>query len=268
MRAALLQIAVRPEEDPKERTDRVVSLVGDCRSADLVVLPELWTVGAFAFEDFESCAETVDGETVRRMGAAAADAGVWLHAGSIIERAPDGRLFNTALLFAPDGRLHRTYRKIHRFGFDRGEAALLARGERPATAVLAPVGGTGPTVGLATCYDLRFPELFRQLVDRGAELLVVAAGWPAVRREHWLLLARARAVECQAYVLACSTTGAHAGVEQAGHSVVVGPRGEVLAEAGEAEQTLVVDLDPGAVAVERAAFPVLRDRILGVPAPG
>lgn len=267
MRVSVLQIAVRPEEPADERRTRVSELVRDQHASDLVVLPELWTVGAFAFDKFAEQAEPLDGPTTQAMGAAAADARVWLHAGSVIERAPQGELYNTSLLFAPDGRLHRTYRKIHRFGFDRGEATLLARGEDTVTAVLDTGAAAAPTAGLATCYDLRFPEQFRLLVDAGAELFLVPAGWPAARRAHWSLLARARAVESQAYVLACGTAGTHAGVEQAGHSVVVDPWGEVLAEAGTGEETLVVELDPALVAKTRAEFPALRDRVLGVPAP-
>lgn len=122
-------------------------------------------------------------------------------------------------------------------------------------------------MGLATCYDLRFPEQFRLLVDAGATVLVVPAGWPARRREHWTLLARARAIESQAYVLACGTAGTHAGVELAGHSLVVDPWGAVLAEAGPGEEVLTAELDPGLVARTRADFPVLRDRVLGLPVP-
>ncbi|UYQ66527.1 carbon-nitrogen family hydrolase [Streptomyces peucetius] len=264
MRAALVQIEVRPDEPADARRKRVADLVRAHDGADLVVLPELWPVGAFAFDAFAEHAEPLDGPTAAAMSSAASDAGVWLHAGSVVERGPDGTLHNTSLLFAPDGRLHRTYRKIHRFGFDKGEAALMARGDEIVT---APLDGLGVTVGLATCYDLRFPEQFRLLVDAGAEFLVVPAGWPAARRAHWSLLARARAVESQAYVLACGTAGTHAGIEQAGHSVVVDPWGEVVAEAGPGEETLLVDLDPGLVAGTRADFPALRDRVLGLPLP-
>ncbi|WP_328751139.1 carbon-nitrogen family hydrolase [Streptomyces sp. NBC_00285] len=267
MRASVLQIAVRPDEPADERRARVSDLVRRQHTSDLVVLPELWTVGAFAFDAFPAHAEPLDGPTARAMSAAAAEARVWLHAGSLIERGAAGDLYNTSLLFRPDGRLHRTYRKIHRFGFDRGEAALLARGTETVTAVLDEGAGTALTAGLATCYDLRFPEQFRLLVDAGAELFLVPAGWPAARRTHWQLLARARAVESQAYVVACGTAGTHAGVEQAGHSMVVDPWGEVMAEAGAGEETLVVDLDPALVTKTRAEFPALRDRVLGVPAP-
>lgn len=119
------------------------------------------------------------------------------------------------------------------------------------------------TLGLATCYDLRFPELFRGLIDAGAETLVVAAGWPERRRAHWTLLAQARAVENQAYVLAVGCAGTHAEVPQAGHSLVVDPWGEVLAEAGGGEEVLTVEFDVAKVAATREQFPALKDRCLG-----
>ncbi|MFB6983498.1 carbon-nitrogen family hydrolase [Streptomyces scopuliridis] len=302
MRASLIQIAVDPDESVDSRRRRAAALVREQRGADLVVLPELWPVGAFAYESFADEAETTDGPTFREMSKAASDAGVWLHAGSIVERAadgqtpdgqtpdgqtpdgqtpdgqtpdglnpdgqtpdgpaPDGTLYNTSLVLSPTGELVGTYRKIHRFGFDKGEATLMGAGGELVTVRLPET-----TLGLATCYDLRFPELFRGLVDAGAETLVVPAGWPARRRAHWTLLARARAVENQAYVLACATAGTHAGVEQSGHSIVVDPWGEVLAEAGTDEEVLTVDLDPGTVATTRERFPALKDRRLGLETP-
>lgn len=227
-----------------------------------MVLPELWTTGAFAYESFATEAETLEGETAEVMAKAASDAGVWLHAGSVPERAPDGTLYNTSLVFSPSGGLAAAYRKIHRFGFDKGEAVLMGAGDELVTVRLPET-----TVGVATCYDLRFPELFRGLVDAGAETLVVPAGWPERRRGHWTLLARARAVENQAFVLACGTAGTHADVPQAGHSIVVDPWGEVLAEAGPDEEVLTVEFDPGRVAATREQFPVLKDRVLGLASP-
>lgn len=296
VRATLLQIDVDQRESVADRRARAAALVRAQAGADLVVLPELWPVGAFAADDFARYAErAADGPTARVMAAAARDAGVWLHAGSVVERVPadaddpagdaggpagggtDGpagagggpgggagggdRLYNTSLVFSPDGELRAVYRKIHRFGFDRGEAALMSAGEEIVT-VATPHG----VLGLATCYDLRFPEQFRLLVDAGAQILVLPAGWPARRLAHWQVLVRARAVESQMYVLACGTAGTHAGVPQAGHSMVVDPWGEVVAQAGPGEQVLTAEVDPGRVAVTRAEFPVLRDRRLP-PAP-
>lgn len=264
MRTSLLQLRVDPDEPVDSRRARAGSLVREQQAADLVVLPELWPVGAFDFRRFADEAEPVpDGPTARAMAEAARDAGVWLHAGSVVERAADGALFNTSLVFSPDGELARTYRKIHRFGFDRGEATLLSAGDEPVT-----VPHPAATLGLATCYDLRFPELFRQLVDLGASVLVVPAGWPAKRAAHWTLFARARAVENQCYVLACGTAGSHAGVPQAGRSLIVDPWGEVVADTiGADEAVVTAEIDPAEVTRVRESFPVLKDRVLedGVP---
>ncbi|MBD0674690.1 carbon-nitrogen family hydrolase [Streptomyces sp. CBMA156] len=262
MRASLIQLAVSDAEPPAERRARAAALVRAQQGADLVVLPELWPLGGFAYDLWSDGAETLDGPTSDAMSAAARAAGVWLHAGSIVERDPDGPIYNTSLLFSPDGELVHTYRKIHRFGFDTGEAVVMGAGQEIVT---APTDFA--TLGLATCYDLRFPELFRALLDAGSQLLVVPSAWPARRREHWTLLARARAVEEQCFVLGCNTAGTHAGVEQAGYSLVVDPWGRVLAEAGAGEEVLTVEFDPAEVAKAREEFPVLRDRLLGIPAP-
>ncbi|WP_371578787.1 carbon-nitrogen family hydrolase [Streptomyces sp. NBC_01314] len=270
MRASLIQIGVDEDESVDSRRRRVASLVRGQAGADLVVLPELWTTGAFAYESFAEAAEPLQGPTYEAMAKAASDAGVWLHAGSIPERAAsgsgsaagDGSLYNTSLVFSPSGDLAAAYRKIHRFGFDKGEAVLMGAGSELVTLRLPDT-----TIGIATCYDLRFPELFRGLVDAGAEMFVLSAGWPERRRSHWTLLAQARAVENQAYVLACGTAGTHAGVPQAGHSIVVDPWGEVLAEAGRDEEVLTVELDPTRVAATREQFPALKDRLLGLEPP-
>jgi predicted amidohydrolase len=253
---------VDESETTGERRERAAALVRAQAGADLVVLPELWTTGAFAFEDFDAAAEPLKGPTHDAMSAAARDAGVWLHAGSFPERGEDGALYNTSLVFAPTGEPAASYRKIHRFGFDRGEAVLMGAGGD-----LVTVDLPGTTLGLGTCYDLRFPEMFRALVDAGARTLVVPAGWPERRRAHWTLLARARAVENQCFVLACGTAGTHAGVPQAGHSIVVDPWGEVLAEAGHEEEVLTVEFDPAVVAETREKFPALKDRRLGLAPP-
>jgi predicted amidohydrolase len=262
VRASLLQIDVNEGESVESRRHRVTSLVRDQAGADLVVLPELWTTGAFAYQSFADEAEPLEGPTHDTMAKAASDAGVWLHAGSIPERGTDGSLYNTSLLFSPSGDLTAAYRKIHRFGFDKGEAVLMGAGQDLVTVRLPET-----TLGLATCYDLRFPELFRGLVDSGAETLLVPAGWPERRRSHWTLLAQARAIENQAFVLACGTAGTHAGVPQAGHSIVVDPWGEVLAQAGAGEEVLTVEFDPAKAATTREQFPALKDRVLGLDPP-
>lgn len=272
MRAALVQLAYDDDEPVDVRVARAVALVHDQAGHDLVVLPELWAPGGFAYRQWVERAEPIDGATGSAMSAAARAAGVVLHAGSIIEAAGPGDdkgaqgrgLWNTSLVYGPDGELLATYRKVHRFGFGAGEPALLEAGTdvvtlevpRPAT------GGAGVRLGLATCYDLRFPELFRRLLNDGAEVVVVPAAWPAARVGHWSLLGRARALENQCWVLACNTAGTHSRHRMGGRSQAVDALGEVLVEAGEHEQVLSVELDVDAVTTQRASFPVLADRRL------
>jgi len=218
------------------------------------VLPELWVQGGFAFADFEATAEPLDGTTVAALAEAACAADSWQHGGSQVERAADGR-YNTSILLRPDGTIAASYRKRHLFGFAGGETTVLRAGEDLVTAEIA-----GVTMGLATCYDLRFPEMFRSLLDLGAEVFLVPAAWPEPRIAHWTLLAQARAVENHAFLVACNTVGEQAGVTLGGRSIVVDPWGVVLAEAGQDEEVLVVDLDPALVAKTRSSFPVLADR--------
>ncbi len=190
-----------------------------------------------------------------------------LHGGSIVERgAPveaGGRgLWNTSLLFSPQGELVATYRKIHRFGFGEGEPQMMDAGvDLVVTDVPVAQGGPVP-VGLTTCYDLRFPELYRELLDLGSRVFIVPAAWPMARVAHWTLLGQARAVENQCIVIACNTAGTHARHEMGGHSQVVDQTGRVLAEAGADEEVLSVELDIPGIDATRSGFPVLADRRL------
>ena len=164
-------------------------------------------------------------------------------------------MHNTAVLIDPSGTVVHTYRKIHVFGYRSREAELLTPGETVGT-VASPLGPMGAT----TCYDLRFPEVWRALVDAGAEAVAVPAAWPARRRAHWRLFTEARAVEQQVLVLACNAAGVQGEVALGGASRVTDPWGTVLAEAGDAEEILYCEVDPGVVARTRAEFPVLSDR--------
>ncbi|MBD2760458.1 carbon-nitrogen family hydrolase [Yimella sp. cx-573] len=264
MKAAVIQLAYGDDEPLDERADRVIDLVRRQRGHDLVVLPELWSAGCFDDRAWSGAAQDVTGEVSRRLGEVAAEIGAYLHGGSIVERPADGStgpegkdLWNTSLLFDRSGARIATYRKIHRFGFAGGEPKLMEAGEDLATTSVDDV----PT-GLTTCYDLRFPELYRQYVDRGVELMLVPAAWPMARVEHWRVLAQARAIENQMFVVACNTAGTHADTEMGGRSAVIDPLGRVLAEAGTEEQVLSVQIDPAQVAQARRDFPVLDDRRL------
>jgi predicted amidohydrolase len=268
MRVAVVQLAYDDAEPMGARVQRVAELVRAQRGHDLVVLPELWGATGFGYSRWEGAAQPLGGSLATAMAAAARDARVTLHAGSMVERlaepGPDGRtLANTSLLYAADGTLSAVYRKIHRFGFGVGEPTLMEAGAEVVVREIGCAEGDPVTIGVSTCYDLRFPELYRRQVDAGAQVFVVPAAWPAARVGHWTLLGRARAVEDQCVMVQCNTAGTHAGYEMGGRSQVVGADGEVLAEASATdEEVLSVEVDLAAAAAYRSAFPVLADRRL------
>ena len=264
MRIALVQVdspAGEPVGDRRARIDALVrSLSTADPGADLVVLPELWAAGYFAFDSYAAAAEPFDGPTVDAARGWARELGAYVHLGSFVERDGHGRLSNTAVLLSPEGETVHVYRKIHVFGHASREAELLTPGDALPVAT-TPFGRLAAT----TCYDLRFPELWRRLVDGGAQLVVVPAAWPAARREHWRLFTSARAVEEQVLVIACNAVGVQGGVELGGYSRVVDPWGTVLAEAATAPGITWCDTDPGVVDRARAEFPVLADRREDLP---
>lgn len=255
MRVSLLQVASPDAEKPHKRRERVGELIADAAGSDLVMLPELWLPGYFAFDRYEASAEPLDGDTVLAGGEWARQLGCYIHLGCLVERSTDGQLHNTAVVLDPSGSVALTYRKVHLFHHESREAALLVAGD--STGVIStPFGNLATT----TCYDLRFPELWRTMLDAGAESVLVASAWPAARRDHWRLFTSCRALEEQVFVLGCNAAGSHGGVELGGCSRVVDPRGVLLAEAGEGEEILTCEVDSAAVGAARAEFPALRDR--------
>ncbi len=255
VRVALVQLDCSTSESVPDRIVRTLGLVDEVApGADLLLLPELWPSGAFDIDRAREYAESIDGPVVTALGALAAKHGIWLHGGSVCELGDDGQHYNTSLLFAPDGRLVASYRKIHLFGFAGGETTLMTGGEE-LVVVDTPLGPTG----LATCYDLRFPEMFRALTEGGATAVLLTSGWPTPRVEHWDILTRARAIENQLLFLACNEVGSQPGVDLGGHSVAVDAKGVVLAQAGNGEEVLVVEVDPAVTTQWRETFPVLSD---------
>lgn len=257
IRVALVQVASPVEESPADRIDRVVDLVRAHAGAELYILPELWSPGYFAFEEYADRAESLSGPTVTAMSELARELGAWIHLGSIVERRGD-QLFNTAVLLDAAGTVTQVYRKIHVFGYQSLESQLLTPGSA-LSVVESPVGPVAST----TCYDLRFPGLWQQISERGAEAVVIPAAWPAPRREHWRVLTQARAIEHQLWVLACNACGQQGQVELGGFSRIVDPAGVVVAECGADEQVVFADLPRDAVAHTRAEFPVISDRLEG-----
>lgn len=260
-RVALIQLRCDSAEPMSDRVDRAFAMVREAAPrADLVVLPELWSTCAFDLPAAREGAQPLDGALVTDMSTLAAELGIWIHGGSFAELVDDATRHNTCVLFDPEGTLVTTYRKIHLFGFADGERTVMAGGEQ-LVVTDTPLGVTG----LATCYDLRFPELFRALTESGATAFLMSSGWPLARIAHWDVLTRARAIEDQAWVVACNEVGVQGadGVILGGHSVVIDPRGEVIAQAGESEEILYAEIDPEEPGRWREAFPALADIRIG-----
>ena len=251
---ALIQLNCTSADPVYQRVTRALGLVAKAAAkAQFVVLPELWHVGAFDIEAAREHAQVIDGPLITDLGALAKQHAIWLHGGSFCEEA-DGSYFNTSVLFSPEGDLRATYRKIHFFGFEGGETTLMSAGSE-LVVVDTPLGPTG----LATCYDLRFPELFRALTEGGATAFVVTSGWPTPRIEHWDVLTQARAIENQAWLIACNEVGDQPGTTLGGHSCVIDPKGAVVARGGGDEEIIYVEIDPETPKAWRSQFPVLRD---------
>lgn len=257
---ALVQLDVSSKEDIDARISRTLKFIDEAaQHADVVVLPELWHVGAFDIPAAQTHAQFMNGALVQAMRESAANNGIWLHAGSFAERDHHENLYNTSVLIDPNGEVLVTYRKVHLFGFDSGEAAVLTGGAE--VVVTETVLGT---TGLSTCYDLRFPELFRLLVQEQASAIIVTSGWPQARIDAWDVLVRARAIENQCWIIACNEIGTQGDVVLGGHSQVVSPQGVVIALAGNEECILYAAIDAELPDKIRKDFPVLRDiRIRG-----
>ncbi|MFW6062397.1 MAG: nitrilase-related carbon-nitrogen hydrolase [Planctomycetota bacterium] len=173
--------------------------------------------------------------------------------GGVVRRGPDGRGRNIAAAYGPNGQPAVRYAKLHPFSY-AGETEHYGAGSR-----LVDWEIEGARVVPTICYDLRFPELYRVAVCRGAEVFCVIANWPAAREAHWLALLRARAIENQAYVVGVNRCGSDPKLGYTGRSEMISPRGEILADAGEAEGVLQATLDLPALRAYRQEFPVLRD---------
>lgn len=267
MRAALVQLC--SGDDPAANLPVTEALVREAAAggAVLVATPECTNIITADRERQRALLRTeAEDPTLARLATVAAELRIWLLLGSLCLRTgdADGRFANRSLLIGPDGRVHARYDKIHMFDVTLadGESYRESSAFRPgAQAVTAEAGGW--CLGLSVCYDLRFPGLYRTLAHRGATLLTVPAAFTVpTGAAHWHVLLRARAIECGAYLLAPAQTGTHpasAGKPRRtyGHSLGVGPWGEVLVDLGADPGVGFVDLDPAAVAKARGAVPSL-----------
>lgn len=262
---AVAMVQLNSRDDVAANLDAALAGIDEAAAggARLVVLPEVWTyLGPDAGQD--AAAEPVPGPLTDRLGAKARQHGIYLHAGSILERVEgEPRLFNTSVVFDPAGDLIATYRKIHLFDVDLDgdtsyrESDSIAPGDEIVTFDL-----DGTTVGLAICYDLRFPELFRILALQGAEMILLPAAFTMTTgKDHWETLIRARAIENGVYMVAVGQVGEHPpGRWCYGRSLIADPWGLVIAQAPDRVGVTLAEVDLGEVARVRRQVPSLANR--------
>lgn len=222
---------------------------------DLVVLPEMFDSG---FSLNTTHTHDGGGETLNFLKDLATRLGCTVQGGRTVLEPGQEKATNRAPVISPKGRLLAEYAKIHPFSFGREPEAFRGGTEVTTYNWVGPDDGQLTTCP-AICYDVRFPELFRIGLLRGAEAFTIGANFPQARQDHWRALLIARAIENQAFVFAVNRTGDDPHLHYAGGSIVVGPKGEVVAELGEEETVLSAEIDPDAVRSWRQQFPAWRD---------
>ena len=262
IRAAASQMSSTPNKVENLETAERLIRQAVSSGAHLVALPELWTCHGLE-EVYKQNAETVPGPTTELLGGLASELGVYVLGGSILEGGPQStKLHNTSTFFGPDGNMSAVYRKIHLFDVKAPDREYLeSRSIAAGTEIVTAKAGAA-TVGLSVCYDVRFPELYRLLALRGAEILAVPAAFTLqTGKDHWELLLRARAVENQAYVVAPAQWGRKAdGRWTYGRSIIVDPWGTVLAQCPDRDGFALAALDLDYLYRFREEFPALKNR--------
>ncbi|MEV0307017.1 carbon-nitrogen hydrolase family protein [Nonomuraea fuscirosea] len=256
-RIALCQIPVSP--DPSANLKRAREAIATAGDAELAIFPEA-TLTRYG-RRITDLAEPLDGPFVTGLAEAAREHGIAVIAG--VFEPGDGRVHNTAVAIDAQGEMRAAYRKIHLFdSFGAKESDLVAPGAEPVVVELA-----GVRVGLVTCYDIRFPELTRALVDQGAELFAVIAAWGSgpLKEDHWVTLVRARALENTMWTAAVGQAPNPAESSDGygvGRSMLVDPMGVVRADLGTGPGVRVVEVDHEWTATARATLPCLEHRVL------
>jgi predicted amidohydrolase len=265
LRAAAVQLNATEDVDRNLGTADRLTREAAARGAQLVVLPEKWTVLGRPDAIEQHAQHLVDGPAVNWARGIARELHIDLIAGSFVEhRAGQQKTSNTSLHVGPDGEIRAAYRKLHMFDVevDGTVYAESAREQAGDEVVVTTLGNSGHRLGMTICYDVRFPELYRALSERGAELLAVPAAFTlATTRDHWETLLRARAIENQCFVIAANQIGEHPpGNRSGGRSMIIDAWGVVLATAPDAETTIVADLDFAQLAGVRERLPALSHR--------
>lgn len=263
-------VQMTSRDDVSQNLARAAELVHTAvkRGASLVVLPE--NVAFMGSEEAKlSHAERFDpgaapdGPIGRFACELSRETGAWVIWGGVPERADGARVYNASVCVSPSGDFAARYRKVHLFDVALADGTVLteSRSVAPGDGVVVVDTPAGRT-GMSICYDVRFPELYRRLVDEGATVLTVPAAFTVTTgRDHWHVLLRARAIESQCHVIAAAQWGAHGGGRSTyGHAMVIDPWGTVLAECGDGEGLAMAEVRPARTETIRATLPSLKHR--------
>jgi omega-amidase len=255
LNVCLLQIDIRigqPDENYRKVSDQLHAAVREPVKPDVILLPEMWNTG-YALDRIQLLADNNGERTKKLISDFCREYEVNVIAGSIANMS-DGEVRNTMYVFDRTGAVVADYSKIHLFRL-MAEEKFLAAGDHIGQFELE-----GVNAGMMICYDIRFPELTRKLALGGVKVLFVPAEWPNPRLQHWRTLLTARAIENQMYIVACNRVGTSDGTEFFGHSMIIDPWGEIIAEAGEEESIVTAQLDLDLVDQVRERIPVFEDR--------
>jgi deaminated glutathione amidase len=266
VRAAAVQLNSGPEATANRAAADEHVRAAAAGGATLIVLPEKWNVLGTP-EQLRAGAEPLDGPAVTWMRETAAELGVDLVGSVAVAEPGEEKLRNTCVHAGPDGELAAVYRKVHMFDVTvDGREYRESAHEEPGDEVVVSRTADGVELGLSVCYDVRFPELYRELAARGARIIVVPAAFTlATTRDHWEVLVRARAIEDQAFVVAANQIGeAGGGLRSGGRSLIVDPWGLVLATAPDRVGHVSAELDLAALERIRRELPSLANRRLGL----
>lgn len=271
MKVAAIQMVSAIARDANLAQARALLAEAARAGAELAVLPEYFCMMGARDTDKLGLREAAGAGTVQDFLAdAAREFGLWIVGGTLPLESPEAeRVFNTSLAYSPAGECVARYDKIHLFYFDNGterydERRVIAPGAKPVVFELPSRDGHRWRVGMSVCYDLRFPELYRALAKRGAELLLVPSAFTRTTgAAHWEVLLRARAIENLAWVVAPAQGGRHENGRQTwGQSMVVDPWGTVVAQQASEEGVVVFDLDAGQIERMRKQLPALSHCVL------
>ncbi len=252
MKVAMIQMEVIPGAIEQNRSHGLELARQVANQADVLVFPEVWTTG-YSLGNIEEKAEHIDGPTISQLREVAQKYHVNVIAGSIPLKLVD-KIYNAAVIIDTKGDVIAHYEKMHLFSFTN-EARFFSSGQGLCQFELNQVPS-----GIAICYDLRFPEIFRMMALQGAKVIYLPAEWPTVRNENWRVLCQARAIENQLFICAVNCVGDFKGNPFYGHSLLIAPSGKILAEGTDEEQIVIADIDMQIFDKVRNSMSVFADR--------